>query len=989
VEKAFLAYLNPIVSIMKFISCCLFCLAVITCDAQILTDFAVPFKEEPVYTHVRESVDGKYFIYGEIVKYGDEFVGDLLKVDATGTRVAGFKTVQTDDLIRQVIPLPSGKILVRGDFRYINGARCNNVVLLNADGSVDESFALQNSQRVWSIALQSDGKIVSATAGPEKYWGGKLVRYNADGSIDPSFNFAPLPDGSMINEIYMDPADHVFVTYFSWTTGGKLVKLKANGDVDNSFHYEWSYYGLPIGTIIFQPDGRLVFSAMHVQLGASTFSLMRVNVDGSTDNTFYAAASRGIIIEVGGRQNGNLILSTGWTGIDDQWCSVAELDKDGHFIRPVISNTFRDVESISEDSGGNLFMSGFFEKVDNLPISYTVKVRPDNTADPSFQVPISSVRGLPHDIQLAVQSTGKVLAPTSTKSFQRLYPDGTVDDTFEAALTLSGDYPAVYSVVVQDDDKVLVGGGGIFPDPSPSFGRLNADGSFDATFQIGKGPQSSGGPGSVRKAVVKLGKIYVIGDFDSFDDHSSPGVAILDMNGKWIGPEKNWQPTYNGNYDIDVQSDGKIILLPPASATVVRLHADGSKDDSFAQTLTPFGFRVDAQDRIYMRGWFFDDQGRRDLVRLDKNGALDPGFKTTFLNSDFGQIYFVQPLPDNMIAVGGAFNGYGDTSSSAVMILDDEGSLVGMNNPLDSILSTATAGVYRDKTLYMFGRFSTGHGMKVAAGAKIVFSDTTLGRFVVKAQTDEAAKLTWRNNVKNATGIRIERSTPDDAHFEVIDELAPNVTTYTAKDLEELTPYYFRITGYNASYASSFVGHDSTHLAQQPSLPATKVTDDSFTANWKAIPLTDSVLLQVSSDNFTTFLPGYENLILKGTNSITITGVEVGQQYDYRVKRFRNGKSSDFSEVITTDIVLAAEEGVLSHLQIYPNPTRTQLMVTLPENTRQASASVHSLQGTRMANYALSSGTSQLDIQALPAGVYILGIAVDGASRNVKFVKLQ
>jgi hypothetical protein len=42
-----------------------------------------------------------------------------------------------------------------------------------------------------------------------------------------------------------------------------------------------------------------------------------------------------------------------------------------------------------------------------------------------------------------------------------------------------------------------------------------------------------------------------------------------------------------------------------------------------------------------------------------------------------------------------------------------------------------------------------------------------------------------------------------------------------------------------------------------------------------------------------------------------------------------------------------------------------------------------------MAHYALNSGATQLDVQTLPAGVYILGIAVDGVSRNVKFVKLQ
>ncbi|SHG73468.1 delta-60 repeat domain-containing protein/Por secretion system C-terminal sorting domain-containing protein [Chryseolinea serpens] len=967
---------------MKFITCCLLCLAVITCKAQLLTDFDVPFGEPPTYTQVCESVDGKYFVYGDIDKYGDESVGSLLKVDATGTRVPGFKTVQTDDRISQVIPLASGKILVHGYFRYINGVRCNYLARLNADGSVDESFVLQNNPSVGRLLLQSDGKMVTAIDDSDET---RLVRYNADGSIDPSFAFS-VPEPTWVDRIYLDRDDHVFVSTGSWIAPSALIKLKANGDVDDSFHYTYNFYGLPIGTIIFQDDGRLVFSATHVELGASTYHLMRLNPDGSKDNTFYTALANGIVLEVFGRQNGNIIFSTGYYLIDDQLAGIAELDKDGHFVRPVASSTLRDVRTINEDSGGNLLLTGRFEKIDGTDISHTAKIKPDNTVDLSFKVPIANINGVPTgNKQMAVQSTGKVLLTANT-ALLRLHPDGTIDNTFAPALPVSDQY-YVGPVAVQDDDKIIVGGSSKLSEPT-FVGRLNADGSLDATFQTGTGPQSDGYPGSVTRVIVKSGKIYVAGYFNSFNDNPSPGFAILDMNGKWIGPEKNGLGDSRQVNDMDVQSDGKIILITLAK-DAVRLNADGSKDDSFTPAATGFGFRVDAQDRIYMRGWFYSDQGRTALVRLDKNGAVDNSFKTTLVDMSFGQFYFVQPLYDNMIAVGGGFSGFSDTSSPAVMILDDEGSPVAMNNPLDSMLSNTFVATYRDKTLYMFGRFSREHGMKVAAGAKIVFSDTTLGRFVVKAQKDEAAKLTWRNNVKDATGIRIERSTPDDAHFEVIDELAPNVTSYIAKDLQELTPYYFRITGYNDSYSSSFVGHDSTLIAPQPALPATKVTDDSFTANWKAIPLTDSVMLQVSSDNFVTFLPGYEKLILKGTNSATLTGLEVGQQIGYRVKRFRNGKSSDFSEVVTTSIVLAAEENVLSHLQVYPNPTRTQLTVTLPENTRQASASVHSLQGTRMASYALNSGTSQLDVQTLPAGVYILGIAVDGVSKNVKFVKLQ
>ena len=128
----------------------------------------------------------------------------------------------------------------------------------NADGSPDADFATDGAAGIYwsglllyggSLAQQADGKIVAAGhAGynPETIG---IVRFNADGSIDPAFN----------------------------DVGAVSVQLGA-GDSD-----------VPAGLII-QPDGKLVVAATTDYGGVTGtllgFGLLRFNANGTTDSTF-------------------------------------------------------------------------------------------------------------------------------------------------------------------------------------------------------------------------------------------------------------------------------------------------------------------------------------------------------------------------------------------------------------------------------------------------------------------------------------------------------------------------------------------------------------------------------------------------------------------------------------------------------------------------------------------------------------------------------
>ncbi len=93
-----------------------------------------------------------------------------------------------------------GKILVGGDFTGFSGFDTKNIVRLNPDGTLDESFIyyFDNNEkktrsgfdgRVSSIKLQTDGKILvgGSFSSYDNYPAHYFARINSDGSLDKAF----------------------------------------------------------------------------------------------------------------------------------------------------------------------------------------------------------------------------------------------------------------------------------------------------------------------------------------------------------------------------------------------------------------------------------------------------------------------------------------------------------------------------------------------------------------------------------------------------------------------------------------------------------------------------------------------------------------------------------------------------------------------------------------------------------------------------------
>jgi uncharacterized delta-60 repeat protein len=992
----------------KPLTLALICFGSFQVNAQKLsTSFQPVIKDLSPEVRIVQHTDGNLLVYGKINYIGETPSGSLVKLNSQGKPVTGFQQTFTDGNITSVQVVAGGKILILGDYRYVNGVRVPSLVRLNADGSIDSGFHLDVLDRVNRFVVQSTGKIVAAVSlGQPGGFQSKLVRFNTQGTTDGTFVFGLAP--GFYNALAVDMQDNVLV----WD-GYFIRRQLVDGAIDNTFNnIDLSPNDNP-GTITIQRDGKI----LSVN-GNNPWRVRRFNANGTLDNSFTSVVFEGgYVLSIVERHNGKLVMTGGFRMVDGNPAIVVELNTDGTFSKGLeVVNTNNCVQ-IYEDADQNIFVTGGFRAPNNLGLTSIVKLKPNYAIDPAFDPNLSAGPGYSYPNAVGVQSDGRMLvgggysslgAGNDSTRLVRLLSDGSADPTFHPAINHDNttNYPNVYTLAVQDDDKIVVGGNLIFPGASTGLGRLLPDGQLDNSFTPGTGPAVAGLAGNalVRSVVIRNSRIYVCGNFDSFNAQTFYGFVILDMDGKLISPQQNGVPINSYIQDMAVQSTGKIVLCgsfpfgPSDNRNFIRINADGSVDNSFNLSLAGnyMDLDVDDQDNILVAGSALQFQNNGGLRRVTAAGVLDNSLNlgTGFAGKESTNLVianFVIALPGSKIAIGGFFAGYNNQPAQGFALLDATGTLIPVDNVFDSI-SHGMAAAYNKKSniLGVKGYYTRNHGQIISSGTKLVFPITSsAANFNASVSSESSMGLSWTGSYAGADGIVVERSTTDASNYSKIATLLPSVNTYTVNGLNEVTPYYFRIKGSNGAYTGApLEDHDTTAIAPEVALPATDITTNSFTANWTYLAGTDSTLLQVSGDNFSTFVSGYEHAVTtSGTKAVT--SLQDGKAYQYRVKRFKNKWASGYSANITVNVITGLEGGRgVMKVHAYPNPFQGTVSVDFLESVDEATATIYSVQGELIGNYRLGGGThAEIDTRSLSSGLFILTVSCGESYRKFKVVK--
>ena len=600
--------------------------------------------------------------------------------------------------------------MVAGLFTNINSTARAGLVRLNPNGTVDPSFSpnIQSasffSSTFGDIDVQSDGKVLLGGVFLNNFFlganisfplGALVVRFGANGGIDPAFTKVESFGGGLgVLSLYVTTGDKFVIGgQFSLNTSNGLnhnvARINSDGTPDVSFFQpglnslNTVYDVIPSGTqIVIGGDFRSVGSVKRGRIAG-------LNSDGTIDGAYASdTGANASILALDLESSGKVVMGGQFTRYDQRGRNfVGRISLLGNVDSPFSINTGADrsVYAVALQSDKKVIIAGEFGYFNWVSSNSIARILPTGQIDPSFNTGFG-VNGLVRAI--AIQPNGNIIFGgqfetynnVSRTSVVRVLPNGSIDPAFNPG---SGTTGTVYAVWVQGDGKILLGGDFLTFSGHPALGliRLNANGSYDNTFDIG-----SGFNGSVSTiAVMRDSLIFVGGDFTGIQGATRTGIARLQMNGSLVPALNIGQGLGAGAvvYSIAFQKNKQVVVggffddyNGNPIKNVVRMSPTGVFDPSFNPGLLAEGPVYDiaidsATQKIIVVGQFEGKAvGRNGIVRMKTSGSKD----ATMGGGDGGDgvIIEIEEDPDGGFLIAGDFTAFDDDARNRVARLNDD-----------------------------------------------------------------------------------------------------------------------------------------------------------------------------------------------------------------------------------------------------------------------------------------------------------------------------
>ncbi|MFD2942281.1 T9SS type A sorting domain-containing protein [Flavobacterium notoginsengisoli] len=674
--------------------------------------------------------DGKILVGGAFTNYQSKSQNCLIRLNADGSKDTSFDIGSGFDaknsVIYSIAIQKDGKIIIGGNFSKYKNKDQKNLIRLNSDGSKDDSFDIGTGpdNTVKTIAIQNDDKIVIG-GNFTKYNNlvqYRLTRLNQDGSKDTTIKMLGSGFDDVVNSIAITEDGKILVGGQFYKYSAKIEKgficLNSDGTKDTTFAIGQGFGSYTfVNSIIIQNDGKIIVGGQfEYYQNLYKKDIVRLNKDGSIDNSF--KIEKGINYGSNGssvycltlQNDGKVIVagdfSTYQETVENRLVRLnPDASKDVSFN---IGNGFSNTVLVTcLQSDGKILVGGQFLKFNGSSHKCLVRLNSDGSKDYSFNVGSGFSNysgGFPLVQAIAQQADGKIIIGGCFTDYQgywqkaliRLNTDGSIDKSFDTDtdngfVGANGAYK-IQSIVIQPDGKIIVGSD-FTQYRGVNMGkliRLNADGSIDKSFAVGRGFDKS-----VR--VVKLlsdGKILVGGEFTTYQGVSQKGIIRLKSDASKdtsfdIGKGFGSTYTLNDVLTIEEQKDGKIIVggtfkfyQDINQNYITRLNSDGSLDSSF-NSKGGFNFYVNSialqnDGKIIVGGDFsvYQNYFTDRLARLNSDGSLDSSFNGT----EFGLLYNLISDNDKVgvrsvtlqnngkILVSGSYSSYKKDNFSAFLI---------------------------------------------------------------------------------------------------------------------------------------------------------------------------------------------------------------------------------------------------------------------------------------------------------------------------------
>jgi uncharacterized delta-60 repeat protein len=317
----------------------------------------------------------------------------------------------------------------------------------------------------------------------------------------------------------------------------------------------------PVYSLAIQPDGKVVIGGAFGKFNDVVRPcLARLNPDGTLDTTFNPGASGGVgtnavVYSLAPQPDGRILVGGNFTNLSGTVCNhIGRLNADGTLDQSFQASADFPVYTVCAQPDGMILAGGTFTKLNDQARDYIGRLDtngvPDANFNPGADYPVYALAIQP-DRRILVTGNFGWLGGQLAQHLGRLNTDGTLDNTFNSDADNT-----VICVAIQNDGKIIVGGlfATLAGQPRSGLGRLAPDGSLDASFVA----QTTGGstPFAYSLALQADGRILVGGGFALLS--GSPRSSLGRIN-----PDGTLDPSFDAEADkpifsLGLQADGSI-----------------------------------------------------------------------------------------------------------------------------------------------------------------------------------------------------------------------------------------------------------------------------------------------------------------------------------------------------------------------------------------------------------------------------------------------
>jgi len=1000
---------------------------------------------------------------------GFEDSNDLIRINYDGSIDESFNLNVNLFNVLKIDQQSSGKLIV-----YSMSTDNNSVIRIDTNGAKDDSFysstgpSGSSSDDDLTVLLNDKIAIVGDFTQYDGNDKNKIVLLNEDGTIDDSFNVgagASAMDYYVLNSINEMPDGGLLVsgrfTSFDGVPTSGIVKLESTGGIDSNFPLPGSAGAVFDNQIISAIDnsGRIVLAGMV--LSANKYSMLRLNEDGTLDALFNQG-SMPIHKMAGSISQPSIAIAS-----NDEIYIGAIHSKYNNFLQnslTKIDNNGDPIEAFNIMLGGKatlytgialadgkVLIGGEFIGVGNDRINNIALLNSDGTLNSDFHQNIGSGADRTVNV-IAKDQSGNFIVGGSFTSFNddnsrsalvRIGSTGITDVSFNPGVQIKFLGLGINAVKIQQDGKVVIGGLFDFVDNVNinSIARLDVDGSIDNTFNsTNLLPVNAW----IRDIDIQSdGKAIVGGQYFASQTNSGGILMRLDL----IGDE---DLTFNFNYDlagleisdIEVLLDDSFLATSANTSTfkfpLLQFNNDGSiKDDLSVTVGDASGIDVIEQvdaNNIFIGGQFinvngvqvdgfagvglagsvdskysfkFDKIGNyvapfvRGIHLIDAETLLLFGGFSSIENSkvySIAKVNLLAPLAPSDLVASFAFESgvslnWTDKSNdeTEIEIYRSRDNLIfeligtveaNITNYLDTILDLANNYQYRIKAFN--GTFYSGYSNVY----DIIIDDIAVPTSL-SASFDfiQGVELNWNNNAISADEIKVYKS-QDNINFSLLNQLAPNLTTTSDTAVSLSTLYYYKLKVVSGRFKSNytdtltFLTPESSFSTVPYNLVANFDLPNSLNLIWE-----DSSLFEMDYEVFRSIGSGenYEFLTLVDESFYTDTDISFGASHFYKVRSSNNFEISDFSEETSFLVTSIGDNNVNQNYGIFPNPVANSVTVTSQLNTISSYMLTDRL-GRTIIEFQNRNAIFKIDLSSYQSGLYYLIIENQNSKVALKVI---